>query len=45
MDDMGGGVCVYVKCNLNYKIREDVSSDELEYLTVEINKPRSIDHY
>ena len=37
----GGGVCVYVKSNLNYKIREDVSSDELEYLTVEINKPRS----
>ena len=35
----GGGVFVYVKCNLNYKIREDLSSDELEYLTVEINKP------
>ena len=38
----GGGVCVYyVKCNRNYKIREDLNSDELEYLTVEINKPRS----
>ena len=37
----GGGVCIYVKCNLNYKIREDISSDELEYLTVEFNKPRS----
>ena len=37
----GGGVCIYVKCNLNDKIREDLSSDELEYLTIEIIKPRS----
>ena len=25
----GGGVCIYVRCNLNYKIREDLSSDQL----------------
>ena len=25
----GGGVCIYVGCNLNYKIREDLSSDQL----------------
>ena len=38
----GGGVCIYVKCNLTNKIREDLSFDELEYLTgIEINKPRS----
>ena len=22
----GGGVCIYVRCNLNYKIRDDFSS-------------------
>ena len=37
----GGGYCIYVKCNLNYTICEDLSSDELEYLSTEINKPRS----
>ena len=37
----GGGVCIFVKFNLNYKICEDLSSDELEYLTIEIIKPRS----
>ena len=25
----GGGVCIYVRCNLNYKIRENLSSDQL----------------
>ena len=38
----GSGVCIYVKCNLNYKICEDLSCDELlEYLTVEITKSRT----
>ncbi len=37
----GGGVCIYVRYNLNYKICEELSSDELEYLTVEITKPRT----
>ena len=37
----GGCVCIYVRCNLNYKICEDLSCDELEYLTVEITKPRT----
>ena len=37
----GGGVCIYIRCNLNYKIFKDLSSDELEYLTVEITKPRT----
>ena len=34
-------VCIYVRCNLNYKICEDLSCDELEYLTVKITKPRT----
>ena len=38
----GGGVYIYVRCNLNYKIYcEDLSFDELEYLTVKITKPRT----
>ena len=28
----GGGICIYIRCNLNYKICKDLSSDELEYL-------------
>ena len=37
----GGGVCIYIWCNLNYKIRNDLISENLENLTVEIKKPRS----
>ena len=37
----GWGVCIYAKCYLNYKICEDFSCDELEYLTVEITKPQT----
>jgi len=34
----GGGVCFYVRCNLNYKIRDDLSSENLELLVLEITK-------
>ena len=34
----GGGVCFYVRCNLNYKIRDDLSSENLELLVVRIIK-------
>ena len=37
----GGGVCLYLRSNLNYRIREDLIIDKLECLTVEIIKPRS----
>ena len=37
----GGGVCFYVRCNLNYKIRDDLSSENLELLVLEIPRPRS----
>ena len=36
----GGGVCIYIRCNLNFKLRDDLT-EILEYLTVEIKKPRS----
>jgi hypothetical protein len=37
----GSVVCIYLRYNLNYKICKDLRSDELEYLTVEITKPRT----
>ena len=37
----GGGVCIYLRTNLNYRIRDDLINDDLECLIVEINKPRS----
>ena len=37
----GGGVCFYVRCNLNYKIRDDLSSENLELLVLEITRLRS----
>ena len=40
-DRNGGGVCIYIRCNLNFKIRDDLISEILENLTVEIKKPRS----
>ena len=37
----GGGVCVYVRSNINYIVREDLVSDQLENLSIQIIKPRS----
>ena len=37
----GGGVCIYVRANLNFKIRNDLQSEILENLIVEIIKPQS----
>ena len=33
--------CIYVRTNLNYKIRDDLQLDALENLVLEIKKPRS----
>ena len=33
--------CLYVRSNINYKIRYDLQSEILENLIVEITKPRS----
>ena len=38
---MGGGVCFHVRSNSNYTVQEDLQSDRLECLTVEISKPHS----
>ena len=37
----GGGVCIYLRTNLNYRIRDDLINDDLECCIVEISKPRS----
>ena len=37
----GGGVCLYIRSNINFKVRYDLQSELLENLTVEITKPRS----
>ena len=37
----GGGVCIYLRSNLNYRIRVDLSSEDLEILIVELANPRS----
>ena len=34
----GGGVCIYLRTNLNYRIRDDLNNDDLECLIVEISK-------
>ena len=37
----GGGVCIYVHNNLNYRIRNDLMNENLEFLMIEISKLRS----
>ena len=37
----GGGVCMYLRSSINYKIRSDLSLSELEAVCVEITKPHS----
>lgn len=36
-----GGVCIYLRSNLNYRIRDDLGNDGLDCLLVEKRKPRS----
>ena len=38
----GGGVCIYVRSNINFQLRADLSPNNLEYLTVETSKPRRL---
>ena len=38
----GGGVCMYLRNNLNFSIRKDLMNDKLECLVIEISKPRSM---
>ena len=37
----GGGVALYIRSSLNYKVRHEIDPFDLEILTVEINKPKS----
>ena len=38
----GGGVCIYVRNNLNYKIRHDLMPEQLENIVIEIFKPNTV---
>jgi exonuclease III len=37
----GGYVCIYIRSNINYQVKDDLLSATLENLVVEIKKPRS----
>ena len=37
----GGGVCIYIRCNLNYTLRDDLEVENLETLVIQVNKLRS----
>ena len=37
----GGGVCMYIRSNLNFRVREDLAHNDLEILIIEISNPRS----
>ena len=37
----GGGVCVYVRNGINYKLRDDLLSDEIEGIFLEISPKKS----
>ena len=37
---LGGGVCFYVRCNIYYSPRLDLSIDQIENLCIEIRKPK-----
>ena len=37
----GGGVCFYIRSNLNFQIREDLNMEELECLTLQISNAHS----
>ena len=36
-----GRVCIYIRNSLNYRIRNDLMNDNLEFLIIEVSKPRS----
>ena len=37
----GGGVCIYIRCNLNYTLRDDLEVENLETLVIQVIKLRS----
>ena len=36
----GGGVAFYIKDNINYKVRTDITPCNLEIMVIEITKPK-----
>ena len=38
----GGGVCIYIRRDLSYKIKHDLIPEELEIIVIEITKPHSV---
>ena len=38
---IGGGVCIYIRSSINYKIRSDLIPPRLEAVCLEITKPQS----
>ena len=37
----GGGVCIYLRSSISYKVRNDLVPTELEAVCIEITKPHS----
>ena len=37
----GGGVCIYLRSTISYKIRNDLVPDDIEAICLEISKPNS----
>ena len=37
----GGSVCMHIRSNINFHLRADLSSNNLECITVKISKPHS----
>ena len=40
-DEFGGGVCIFVRSSINYKIIKDFADENLELIALEIKKPNS----
>ena len=37
----GGGVAIYIRTSINFIIRDDLTADNLETITLEISKPKA----
>ena len=38
----GGGVCIYLRSNINYRLRADLNNEPFEILSIDIFKPNSV---
>ena len=37
----GGGVCIYVRTNINFQILADLSPSNIEWIAIDITRPQS----